>query len=112
MQDPKQIHAALKKANDHRIGRARVKEAIKAGETNVARVLADLPPCINTMGVEELLKSCPGIGSHKANTLLAHMQIYGIHHQTQLASLTERQRISLVAHLREMYPRSWKRMNG
>ena len=84
---------ALEQANEVRTARAELKKELASGEIELVQILADLPPCVRTARVRDVLLVLPKIGSVRAARILAHC---GIAHSKTLAGLTERQRGELI----------------
>lgn len=61
---------ALRKANEVRVARAKLKERLKSGTLDAGEVLADPPAIIETMKLRELLQSVPKVGKVKATRIL------------------------------------------
>ena len=80
---------ALEQANEVRTARAELKKELASGEIELVQILADLPPCVRTARVRDVLLVLPKIGSVRAARILAHC---GIAHSKTLGGLTERQR--------------------
>ncbi len=88
-----QSESALESANQIRLARTAVKQAILAGQTTIAEALDD--PCVQSMTVFQLLRSQKRWGTSyaakgtKALNLLSQLQIGT---ERRVADLTERQR--------------------
>jgi len=84
---------ALRKANDIRSERARVKERLRSGELAITDVLADPPACVHTAKVLDLLLAVPKYGRVKANRLLERCRVSPA---KTVNGLTPRQRKELL----------------
>jgi transposase len=84
---------ALRKANEVRIARAKLKRQIRDGDARIEQILATPPPCVCTATVLELLLAVPKIGPARAGRLLAAARLS----QTKIVgTLSERQRAHLI----------------
>ncbi len=88
---------ALKKANDVRTQRARIKREIKAGQRKVHELLVNPPECLETAKVIDLLLQVPKVGRVKANRALTACRISS---SKTIGGLSERQRTELVNYMR------------
>lgn len=84
---------ALKRANDIRSERARLKERLRTGEVTIAVVLGDPPPCVHTAKVLDLLLAVPKYGRVKANRVLERCRVSPAR---TVNGLTPRQRKELL----------------
>jgi hypothetical protein len=84
---------ALAKANQVRSARAQLKRDLAASSVELARILADPPPCAQTARVRELLVAVPGIGPARASRALFHCRIA---EAKTIAGLSGRQRAELI----------------
>jgi hypothetical protein len=84
---------ALKRANDIRSERARLKERLRAGELTISDVLGDPPPCVHTAKVLDLLLAVPKYGRVKANRVLERCRVS---QARTINGLTPRQRKELL----------------
>jgi hypothetical protein len=84
---------ALKRANDIRSERARLKECLRAGELTIADVLGEPPPCVHTAKVLDLLLAVPKYGRVKANRVLERCRVSPAR---TVNGLTPRQRKELL----------------
>jgi hypothetical protein len=91
--------AALERANEIRMFRARMKREIGAGRRSVHVVLAAPVAEVETMKVFDLLMAMPKVGRVKANRLLTRAHVSP---SKTLGGLTTRQRTELLS----MLPRS------
>jgi hypothetical protein len=71
----KQRMDALRRANDIRSERARLKERLRNGEAAILDVLADPPVCVHTAKVMDLLLAVPKYGRVKAGRVLERCRI-------------------------------------
>lgn len=92
---PEQRNAALAKAFLARQERAEIKAALKAGKVTIAEVLtkAGASEAVAKMKVEDLLRSLPGIGDRRAETVMKEL---GIASSRRLRGLGTHQRAALV----------------
>ena len=88
---------ALKRANEIRTRRARLKRDLKAGRVKVQPLLLDPPEYLQTAKVFDLLLAVPKYGRVKVNRILTHCRISP---SKTLGGLSERQRNELVSYLR------------
>jgi hypothetical protein len=88
---------ALKRANDIRTRRARLKRDLKAGRVQIQALLLDPPEYVLTAKVFDLLLAVPKYGRVKANRILTQCRISP---SKTIGGLSERQRSELVSHLR------------
>jgi len=88
---------ALKRANDVRTRRARLKRDLKAGRVHIRGLLLDPPDYLQTAKVFDLLLAVPKYGRVKANRILTQCRISP---SKTLGGLSERQRNELVSYLR------------
>jgi hypothetical protein len=84
---------ALRRANDIRSERARLKERLRTGQSVIVDVLADPPACVYTAKVLDLLLAVPKYGRVKANRVLERCRISPAR---TLNGLTPRQRKELL----------------
>jgi hypothetical protein len=84
---------ALKRANDIRSERARLKECLRTGELTITVVLGDPPPCVHTAKVLDLLLAVPKYGRVKANRVLERCRVSPAR---TVNGLTPRQRKELL----------------
>jgi hypothetical protein len=88
---------ALKRANEIRTRRARLKRDLKAGRTQIQGLLLDPPEYLLTAKVFDLLLAVPKYGRVKANRILTQCRISP---SKTIGGLSERQRNELVSYLR------------
>ena len=84
---------ALRRANDIRSERARLKERLRTGELAIVEVLVDPPSCVHTAKVLDLLLAVPKYGRVKANRLLERCRVSPA---KTVNGLTPRQRKELL----------------
>ena len=88
---------ALKRANEIRTQRARLKRDLKAGRVQIHGLLLDPPEYLATAKVFDLLLAVPKYGRVKVNRILTHCRISP---SKTIGGLSERQRSELVSLLR------------
>jgi hypothetical protein len=88
---------ALKRANDIRTRRARLKRDLKAGRESIHGLLLDPPDYLETAKVFDLLLAVPKYGRVKVNRILTQCRISP---SKTVGGLSERQRGELVNFLR------------
>jgi hypothetical protein len=88
---------ALKRANEIRTERARLKRDLKAGRAQIQALLLDPPEYLLTAKVFDLLLAVPKYGRVKANRILTQCRISP---SKTIGGLSERQRNELVSFLR------------
>ena len=88
---------ALKRANEIRTQRARLKRDLKAGRAQIQALLLDPPEYLLTAKVFDLLLAVPKYGRVKANRILTQCRISP---SKTIGGLSERQRNELVSYLR------------
>jgi len=84
---------ALRRANDIRSERARLKDRLRSGDLDIAEVLQDPPTCVYTAKVLDLLLAVPKFGRVKANRLLERCRVSPA---KTVNGLTPRQRKELL----------------
>jgi hypothetical protein len=84
---------ALKRANDIRVRRARLKKDLKDGRVQIEEVLGDPPPFVETAKVFDILMAVPKFGRVKAAKLLNQCRIS---QSKTVGGLSERQRGELI----------------
>jgi hypothetical protein len=87
---------ALKRANDIRTARQRLKRALKTGRASIVDVLSDPPDYVQTAKVFDLLLAVPDMGRIRTNRLLTSV---GIEPAKTLGGLSARQRATLISAL-------------
>jgi hypothetical protein len=85
---------ALERANRVRLARAALKRKVAAGEVDVAEVVLTCPWETESMSVSELLMSQKRWGRTRCRKFLMSI---GLSETKTIASLTERQRVTLAA---------------
>lgn len=88
---------ALKRANEIRSRRARLKKDLEAGRTQIHSLLLDPPDYLLTAKVTDLLVKVPKYGRVKVQRALNHCRISP---SKTFGGLSERQRHELVAYMR------------
>ena len=88
---------ALKRANDIRSARAKLKKDLKAGKSSINSLLLDPPEYVETAKVFDMLLAVPKYGRVKTNRILNQCRISP---SKTIGGLSERQRAELVAQLR------------
>ncbi len=88
---------ALRRANEIRTQRARLKRELKAGRAQIQALLLDPPEYLLTAKVFDLLLAVPKYGRVKANRILTQCRISP---SKTIGGLSERQRNELVSLLR------------
>lgn len=91
----------LRRANEVRTARAKLKKDLKAGRAQLAGVLANPPECVRSAKVIELLLQLPRYGRVRADRVLARCQISST---TRISALDAKTRGELVAALRNCAP--------
>jgi len=84
---------ALRRANDIRSERARLKESLRNGDADITQVLLDPPECVHTAKVSDLVLAVPKYGRVKVNKLLERCRVSS---SKTVNGLTPRQRKELV----------------
>jgi hypothetical protein len=84
---------ALKRANDIRVRRARLKKDLKDGQARIEDVLNDPPEFVSTAKVIDILMAVPKFGRVKAARFLNTCRIS---QSKTVGGLSERQRAELV----------------
>ena len=80
---------ALKRANDIRTARAKLKKDLKAGKANIHTLLLDPPEYVLTAKVFDMLLAVPKYGRVKTNRILNQCRISP---SKTIGGLSERQR--------------------
>ncbi|MHB0915123.1 MAG: integration host factor, actinobacterial type [Thermoleophilia bacterium] len=88
---------ALRRANDIRSQRARLKKDLKDGSMKIEQILADPPEFIKTAKVIDVLMAVPNCGKVKSTKALNHCRISP---NKTVGGLSERQRRELVSFFR------------
>ncbi|HEV2723688.1 MAG TPA: integration host factor, actinobacterial type [Thermoleophilaceae bacterium] len=87
---------ALKRANEIRMRRARLKRELKAGKVAIQALLLDPPQYLLTAKVFDMLMAVPKYGRVKAGKVLRHCRVS---HSKTFQGLSERQRKEIVDYL-------------
>jgi hypothetical protein len=85
---------ALKRANDIRVKRARLKKDLKDGQRRIEEILSDPPEFVSTAKVFDMLMAVPKFGRVKAARFLNQCRIS---QSKTVGGLSERQRAELIA---------------
>jgi hypothetical protein len=85
---------ALKRANDIRVQRARLKKDLKEGQVQIESILLDPPDYVSTAKVFDMLMAVPKFGRVKAARLLNQCRIS---QSKTVGGMSERQRTELVS---------------
>ncbi len=88
---------ALKRANDIRVRRAKLKRDLKDGRARIADILSNPPEYVATAKVFDMLMAVPKFGRVKAGRFLTQARIS---QSKTVGGLSERQRAELVGLLR------------
>lgn len=88
---------ALRRANDIRTARAKLKRDLKAGKANIHALLLDPPEYVMTAKVFDMLLAVPKYGRVKTNRILNQCRISP---SKTIGGLSQRQRTELVNQLR------------
>ena len=88
---------ALKRANDIRSQRAKLKRDLKAGKVKIQALLLDPPEYVQTAKVIDMLLAVPKYGRVNVNRMLTSCRISP---SKTIGGLSERQRNELVSYLR------------
>lgn len=88
---------ALRRANNIRTARAKLKKDLKAGKANIHALLLDPPEYVMTAKVFDMLLAVPKYGRVKTNRILNQCRISP---SKTIGGLSERQRTELVSLLR------------
>jgi hypothetical protein len=84
---------ALKRANDIRVRRARLKKDLKDGQVRIEEILSSPPEYVETAKVFDILMAVPKFGRVKAARFLNQCRIS---QSKTVGGLSERQRAELV----------------
>jgi hypothetical protein len=87
---------ALKRANDIRTKRAKLKRDLKGGKVNIHTLLLDPPEYVETAKVFDMLLAVPKYGRVKTNRILNQCRISP---SKTIGGLSQRQRKELVSQL-------------
>jgi hypothetical protein len=88
---------ALRRANEIRSRRAKLKRDLKAGKVKVESLLLDPPDYVLSAKAFDMMLAVPKFGRVKANRVLSQCRISP---SKTIGGLSERQRAELVAQLR------------
>ena len=88
---------ALRRANDIRTARAKLKKDLKAGRVSIHKILLDPPEYLLTAKVFDMLLAVPKYGRVKANRILNQCRISP---SKTIGGLSQRQRTELIGLLR------------
>jgi hypothetical protein len=88
---------ALRRANDIRTARAKLKKDLKAGKVGIHRLLLEPPDYVLTAKVFDMLLAVPKYGRVKASRILNQCRISP---SKTIGGLSERQKAELVSQLR------------
>ena len=91
-----QRRQALKRANDIRTRRAKLKKDLKAGRVHILALLRDPPQYLLTAKVYDMLLAVPKFGRVKASRVLKHCRVSP---SKTFAGLSERQRDEMISFL-------------
>ena len=84
---------ALKRANDVRVRRARLKKDLKEGRTQIVTILGNPPEYVSTAKVIDILMAVPKFGRVKAARFLNTCRIS---QSKTVGGLSDRQRTDLI----------------
>jgi hypothetical protein len=84
---------ALRRANDIRSQRAKLKKDLKSGQVTIQRIIANPPDYVLTAKVFDMLMAVPKYGKVKATKFLNHCRIS---QGKTMGGLSERQRNELL----------------
>jgi hypothetical protein len=84
---------ALKRANDIRVKRAKLKKDLKSGDVSIEQILRDPPAFVSTAKVFDMLMAVPKFGRVKAQRLLNQCRIS---QSKTVGGLSDRQRQELI----------------
>ena len=84
---------ALKRANDVRVKRAKLKKDLKEGNVRIEKILGNPPEYVSTAKVIDILMAVPKFGRVKAARLLNQCRIS---QSKTVGGLSERQRAELI----------------
>jgi hypothetical protein len=88
---------ALRRANDIRTARAKLKKDLKANRASIQTILLDPPEYVLTAKVFDMLLAVPKYGRVKTNRILNQCRISP---SKTIGGLSERQRAELISQLR------------
>jgi hypothetical protein len=93
VRSPDQRMEALKRANDIRVRRAKLKRDLKLGQVRIDSILQDPPDFVATAKVFDMLMAVPKFGRVKATRFLNQARIS---QSKTVGGLSERQRSELI----------------
>ena len=96
-QKPRAADAALRRANEIRSARAKLKRDLKAGKAQIEKLLLDPPDYVLSAKAFDMILAVPKYGRVKANKILTQCRISP---SKTIGGLSERQRAELVQPLR------------
>jgi hypothetical protein len=88
---------ALRRANEIRSARAKLKRDLKAGKAQIEKLLLDPPDYVLSAKAFDMILAVPKYGRVKANKILTHCRISP---SKTIGGLSERQRAELVQFMR------------
>lgn len=91
-----QRRQALKRANEIRTLRAKLKKDLKAGRVQILNLVQEPPQYLHTAKVYDMLLAVPKFGRVKANRVLKTCRVSP---SKTFAGLSERQRDEIISHL-------------
>lgn len=94
LRSPDQRMEALKRANDIRVKRAKLKKDLKDGRVQIEKILAEPPDYVSTAKVFDILLAVPKFGQVKAMRLLNQCRIS---QAKTVGGLSDRQRAEIVS---------------
>ncbi len=94
LRSPDQRMEALKRANDIRVKRAKLKKDLKDGRVRIEKILANPPDYVSTAKVFDILLAVPKFGHVKAMRLLNQCRIS---QAKTVGGLSDRQRAEIVS---------------
>jgi hypothetical protein len=97
VRSPDQRMDALKRANDIRVRRAKLKKDLKVGRVRIDSILREPPEYVTTAKVFDMLMAVPKFGRVKATRFLNQARIS---QSKTVGGLSDRQRSELIGLLR------------
>jgi hypothetical protein len=91
-----QRRQALKRANDIRTRRAKLKKDLKAGRVHILTLLREPPPYLLTAKVNDMLMAVPKYGKVKSARVLRHCRVSP---SKTFGGLSDRQRDEMISFL-------------
>lgn len=98
---------ALALAQEIRLGRARIKREVKAGERSVADVLGEIDEIAGGMPLRDLLLAVQGLGGKKVDQVIKDCQVK---RDARVADIGLRTQRELIAKVVERYPATGRRL--